>query len=114
MNRECISGWFPVKATVSGSPATGVIIDTQGYDSIAWLIILTSAAQPTYTMEHGDAANLSDAAAVDSGLIVQDDYGSGSAVHKVGYLGNKRYVRLIHTGAGTCAAMLGHPSQQPV
>lgn len=114
MNREQISDWFPIKATQAGSPAVGVIIDTQGYDSLAWLIVLTAAAQPTYTVEHGDAANLSDAAAVDASLLVSDSYGSGSTVHKVAYLGPKRYVRLTHTGAGTMAAILGHPSQTPV
>lgn len=114
MNREHISGFKPVKATVSGSPAVGVIIDTQGFDSLAWVIILTSAGQPVYTVEHGDAANLSDAAAVDASLIKSDAYGSGSTVHKVAYLGNKRYVRLAHTLAGTCVAELGYSSQQPV
>lgn len=114
MNRECISGFFPVKATNTGSPPVGVIIDTQGYDSLTWLITLNAAAQPAYTVEHGDASNLSDAAAVDASLLVSDSYGSGSTVHKVGYLGNKRYVRLAHTGAGSCTAMLGHAAQQPV
>lgn len=113
MNREQISDWFPVKASVSGSPAVGVIIDTQGFDSLAWLITLNAAAQPTYTIEHGDAANLSDAAAVDASLISQDSYGAGSTVHKVAYVGPKRYVRLIHTGAGSCTAILGHPAQRP-
>lgn len=114
MNRECISDWFPVKATVSGSPAAGVIIDTQGFDSLSWLITLNAAGQPVYTIEHSDASNLAGSEVVDASLIVQDSYGAGSTVHKVGYLGNKRYVRLTHTLAGSCTAMLGHSSQKPV
>lgn len=114
MNRERISGFKPVKATVSGSPAAGVIIDGQGFDSLTWVIILNAAGQPVYTVEHGDASNLSDATAVDASLLKTDSYGAGSTVHKVAYLGNKRYVRLTHTLAGTCVAELGHPSQQPV
>lgn len=114
MNRECISGFKPVKASVSGSPATGVIIDGQGFDSLSWVVILTAAGQPTYTVQHGDLANLSDATTVDPSLIKTDNYGAGSTVHKVAYLGNKRYVRLVHTLAGTCVAQLSHAEQQPV
>lgn len=112
MNREHMSGIKPVKASVTGSPAVGVIIDTQGYDSLAWLIVLNAAGQPTYTVEHGDIANV--LSVVDASLVISDTYGASSTVHKVAYLGNKRYVRLTHTLAGACVAELGHPSQQPV
>lgn len=113
--RDGISAVLPVGATVAGaSPATGVIIDRKGYDSASWFILLAAAGQPTYTMHDGDAANLSDAAAVDASLILQDAYGAGSTVHKVGYLGNKRYVRLYHTGTGTCICLLARGERQPV
>lgn len=114
MNRSILSHFFPVKATQAGSPAVGVIIDTQGYDSLTWIIILTAAGASTYTITESDASNMSGETAVDAANLEADTYGAGSTVHKVSYVGNKRYVRLQHTGAGTCVAMLGNPNQQPV
>lgn len=113
--RDGISRILPVKATVGGaSPGTGVIIDRQGFDELTFVIILTAAGQPVYTLQEGDQANLSDATAVAANETLTDSYGAGSTVHKVGYLGNKRYVRLFHTLAGTCAALLAHSERQPV
>jgi hypothetical protein len=113
------------------------IIDRQGYDSLAFLIATGSlgdaGAEFTVLVEDGDAANLSDAAAVaDADLVTQT---SGTApeaaasfiqsdddeVRKIGYIGSKRYVRLTITPTNNATAallaavaVLGHPEQAPV
>jgi len=98
------------------------IIDRQGYDALAFLIATGSLADvdATFTVlvDDGDAANLSDAAAVaDADLVSQT---SGTApetaasftfthddqVRKIGYLGPKRYVRLTITPAANASAAL--------
>lgn len=114
MNRSILNSLFPVKASQSGSPAVGVIIDTQGYDSLMWVLILTSAGATTFTVTESDASDMSGETAVDAFNLETDTYGAGSTVHKISYVGGKRYVRLTHTGAGTCVALLGNASQEPV
>jgi hypothetical protein len=115
------------------------IIDRQGYDSLAFLIATGSLgdADVTFTVlvEDGDAANLSDAAAVADAELVPQDASSATApeaqagfqfdddneVRKIGYRGNKRYVRLTITPANNATAallaavaILGHAEQKPV
>lgn len=100
------------------------IIDTQGYDSLAFLIAIGSVADADVTftvlVEHGDAANLSDAAAVaDADLVRQDptsttapeaqagfQFDDDNEVRKIGYIGSKRYVRLTITPANNASAAL--------
>lgn len=130
------------------SPAAGAgdntarvsqIVDRQGYDSMLIGILLGSVpdADATYTVlvEHGDAANLSDAAAVPDAELIGSDPASASTpevqagftfaaddqVRKIGYRGNKRYVRVTvtpaaNTGAELMAifAVLGRAEQKPV
>lgn len=114
-NRDSISRWAPVGAFFPGaavtdnSVQTSAILDTQGADGIALILVtgVLSDADATFavTLEHGDAANLSDAA------VVADDYLNGTAalasfdfatdqqVRKIGYRGSKRYVRAKITPA---------------
>lgn len=89
------------------------IIDMQGYKSLVFFIasgsLADAAATFTVLVEDGDVSNLSDGAAV------ADDYLSGTesaasltqaddnTVKKIGYIGNKRYVRLTITPAGNAA-----------
>lgn len=108
----------------------GQIIDRQGFRSLEYIIITGSLADAdaTYTvlLEEGDAANLSDAAAVaDANLLGTEalasfQYDSDDKVFKLGYKGNKRYTRLTITPANNasaaliCAvAVLGHPELAP-
>lgn len=113
------------------------IIDRQGFRSLVFLIALGSIADAdatfTVLVEHGDAANLSDAAAVpDSGLLSQTSgvapetaaafqFDDDNEVRKIGYVGSKRYVRLTITPVGNASAallaavaLLGHPESAPV
>lgn len=106
------------------------IIDRQGYESLEFVIATGSLADAdaTFTalVEHGDAANLSDAAAVpDAGLLGTEALASfvfsdDDKVRKIGYVADKRYVRLTITPAANASAallsavaILGHPAIAP-
>lgn len=92
------------------------IIDTQGYGSLEFLILLGSIADAdatfTVLVEHGNVSNLSDAAAVaDSELVGTEvlasfQFDSDNLTKKIGYRGAKRYVRLTITPANNASAAL--------
>ena len=121
----------PQVATNADTAIVGAIIDTLGYDSLTFAIIagtLTDAdATFAVTMEHGDAANLSDTAAVPAASLVGTlalagfTFGDDGESRKVGYVGSKRYVRLTITPTGNnsgaapvaALAILGEPTVAP-
>ena len=97
-------------AAISTDTTTaGNIIDMQGFGSVEFIIQSGTLTDGAYTplVEDGDVANLSDAAAVaDANLLgteaaaafaLADD----DAVKKIGYIGNKRYVRLSIVSTAT-------------
>jgi hypothetical protein len=100
----------------------GQIIDRSGYDELSYIIATGTLADvdATFTvlLEEGDAANLSDAAAVaDADMISQTSgtapetaasfrYDSDDQVRKLGYIGNRRYTRLTITPASNASAGL--------
>lgn len=100
----------------------GQIVDHQGYDSAAYLVLLGSIADADVTftvlLEEGDAANLSDAAAVADADMVSQVLGTApeiaagfqfdddNEVRKLGYIGSKRYTRLTITPANNASAAL--------
>lgn len=98
------------------TPAVSQIIDTQGFNSLAFMLLTGSLADAgatfTVLVEHGDVSNLSDAAAVsDDQLIGTEalasfDQSHDNAARKIGYVGDKRYVRLTVTPSGNAAAAL--------
>lgn len=109
----------------------GQIIDRQGYNALEYLILTGSIADvdATFTvlLEHGDAANLSDAAAVPDAQLIGTEvqagfqFDSDNQVRKLGYIGGKRYSRLTITPVGNAsaaliaaAAILREPSVDPV
>lgn len=106
------------------------IIDRKGYGSLTFAIATGSIADAdatfTVLVEDGDAANLSDAAAVaDAELLGTEvlaafQFDDDNECRKIGYTGSKRYVRLTITpvanasAAVLCAvAILGHPQVAP-
>lgn len=108
----------------------GEIIDRQGYDSLEYVIATGSIADAdatfTVLLEEGDAANLSDAAAVaDADLLGTEvlaafQFDDDNEVRKLGYKGNKRYTRLTITPVANASAallsvvaVLGHPASAP-
>lgn len=107
------------------------IIDRQGYDSLLFAIGTGSIADADVTftvlVEDGDDASLSDAAAVaDDELLGTEaaaafQFDDDNETRKIGYRGNKRYVRLTITPANnasaaliTALAILGHAANRPV
>jgi hypothetical protein len=108
----------------------GQIIDKRGYDSLEFVIATGAIADADATfavlVEHGDAANLSDAAAVPDDMLIGTEAAAGfqfdddNEVRKIGYRGPKRYLRLTVTPANNASAaliaavaLLGRPAQGP-
>lgn len=131
MNRVHVAAAFAPKAAVTDDTAqVSSIADLKGYGSCMLAIITgTNAdADATFTLlvEHGDAANLSDAAAVaDEYLNGTEALGSFTFAddgepRKIGYTGTKRYVRATLTPANNTGNLflggvwvLGNPARQP-
>jgi hypothetical protein len=110
--------------------AVSQIIDTNGYESLEFIIGAGSVgdADATFTVlvEDGAASNLSDAAAVDDKFLLGTEalasfkFDSDDKVFKIGYVGPRRYVRLTITPASNASAalidahaILGHPHNRP-
>lgn len=133
--RDLMNHVHPVAAiapsTVSdNTPWVSSIIDTLGYGSLTFLLLTGTLADADATfavlVEDGDAANLSDAAAVPDDQLIGTEalagfnYGDDGEARKIGYAGFKRYVRLTVTPTGNggnatlgAIALLGHPRQMP-
>lgn len=108
----------------------GQIIDKRGFESLTYVIATGSIADAdatfTVLLEEGDAANLSDAAAVaDADLLGTEalaafQYDDDNETRKLGYIGSKRYTRLTITPVGNASAavlsavaILGNPAISP-
>jgi hypothetical protein len=105
------------QAISSDTTTTGAIIDTKDYDGGLYFAMFAYAyTDGTYTMkiEHGDDSGLSDAADVDSAMLV---YGTlpaltaalaeGGVLAKEGVHSTKRYVRvsIVSTSTTTGASL---------
>ena len=123
---------FNPKAAVADDTAqVSAIIDTAGYEAVE--IVLQNGtnadADATFTVlvEDGNAANLSDNAAVADALLIGTEAGAGftfsddNEARKIGYIGGKRYVRVTVTPSGNTGgtlflagvAVLGHARSAP-
>lgn len=108
----------------------GQIIDKRGFESVTYVIATGSIADAdatfTVLLEEGDAANLSDAAAVaDADLLGTEalasfQYDDDNETRKLGYIGAKRYTRLTITPVNNASAavvaavaVLGNPAIAP-
>jgi hypothetical protein len=106
------------------------IIDRRGFDSLTFVIALGSLADAdatfTVLVEHDDAAGFGTATAVPASELVGTttlasfQFDDDNKCRKIGYLGNKRYVRMTITPANNSSAaliaavaILGHAAQQP-
>lgn len=106
----------PVATAADNTAQVTQIIDMQGANALTFLIATGALpdADATFAVlvEHGNVANLSDAAAVPdsellgtealAGFIFSDD----DKTRKIGYIGIKRYVRLTITPANNASASL--------
>lgn len=121
----------PVAARTDNTAIVSAIIDTAGYEGCE-LVLVTGTntdtnATFTVLVEDGNAANLSDNAAVDDKFLLGTevaasfDFADDNECRKIGYVGGKRYVRVTVTPAGNDAgnifiagvAILGHPRRAP-
>jgi len=102
-------------ASVADNTAqVGQIIDRQGFDSLVYAIATGSIADAdatfTVLLEEGDAANLSDAAAVADAdmngteLLAGFQFDDDNETRKLGYRGTKRYTRLTITPVANASA----------
>ena len=83
------------------------IIDMRGFESLVFAVALGTLADAAFTtvvlIEDGDDSGLSDAAAVvdveldPTELVMAFDQADDDQVRKMGYVGNKRYVRMTIT-----------------
>lgn len=99
----------PAAAVTDNTAMVSQICDTAGYESVELVLASGSLADvdATFTLllEHGDASNLSDAAAVpDADLLGTEAVGSFTFAdddepRKLGYVGTKRYLRATVTPA---------------
>lgn len=102
-------GISPAAAVTDNTAYVSQIVDRLGYESVAFALIMGAIADAdaTFTtlMEHGEVANLSDAAAVPDDMLNGTEvlatplFGSDDKVFKLGYTGGKRYVRVTLTPA---------------
>lgn len=121
----------PVAAGTDNTAIVSQIIDRKGYDSLTFLILpgANTDANATFAVlvEDGDDSGLSDNAAVDDLQLVGTEalaaftFADDNEPRKIGYVGDKRYVRLTITPTGNdsgnifvaAIALLGHPDLQP-
>lgn len=119
----------PRAAIATNTTTAGAIIDLKGYESCTFSIISGVLTDGAYAVliEEGDAANLSDAAAVADADLVGTEAAAGfastddSTSKTIGYVGTKRYVRLSIVSTSTSSggflaatAILGNPHNAPV
>ena len=112
--------------TVTTSAVNGAIIDTQGYSAVEFIFTSATITDGTHTVSvsEGDAANLSDAAAVTDLLGAAPVFAASddNVTKRVGVIGTgKRYLRATLTPAGATSggtfaaiAVLALPASAPV
>jgi hypothetical protein len=108
-NIDVKRGISPAAATADNTPWVSQIVDTKGYESVEFLMQIGALADAdaTFTVlfEDGDAANLSDNAAVADAQLLGTEALAGfqfdddNECRKIGYIGSKRYCRVTVTPA---------------
>jgi hypothetical protein len=124
-------GLSPVKQTNADTAFVSEILDTAGYESAEFVILLGALTDTGVTfvvlVEDGDASNLSDNAAVADAFLLGTEttatfnQADDNEVRKIGYIGSKRYVRVIITPTGNSSGdiniagcwLQGHARHQP-
>lgn len=106
----------PVSGGANDTAIVSQIIDRKGYDALEFVIATGSLADAdatfTVLIEDGDNSALSDnVAVVDAELLGTEvlagfRFDSDDGVRKIGYIGNKRYVRMTITPSGNTGAWL--------
>lgn len=99
----------PVVVT-DNTAQVSAIIDRSNYEALTFLLgfgtLSDADATSTVLLEHGNVSNLSDAAAVPDNMLVGTEllaantFADDGECRKLGYIGDKRYVRLTYTPVG--------------
>lgn len=107
----------PAAAITDDTPQVTQILDMQGAHAAVLAINIGSVGDADATfavlLEEGDAANLSDAAAVaDTDMIGTEalagfTFGDDNELRKLGYKGSKRYIRATITPTGNSGTPSG-------
>jgi hypothetical protein len=131
-NIDVKRGLSPKAAVTDNTAYVSQIVDTLGYDSCEFVILLGANTDSDATFavlfEDGNEANLSDHAAVDDDYLLGTEALAGftaadddNKVKKIGYVGLKRYCRVTITPSGNDSGnhfvaglwILGHPHSAP-
>lgn len=121
----------PKAAVTDNTPGVSAWIDRRGFEALTFLLLPGSNADVdatfAVTIDHADLDDQSDAVAVveaddlvgtlaKAGFTFADD----NEPRKVGYVGERRYIRITVTPTGNAGnmflsiiALLGHPLLQP-
>ena len=129
-NIEVRRGFSPAAAVTDNTAYVSEIIDMRGFKSLVWCVLLGVNTDvdmtSTILMEHGDDSGLSDADDVPNSqmdpteLIMAFDFADDDSVRKMGYVGEKRFVRLTITPVDNDSgniflaimALLGDPDER--
>lgn len=132
MNRiHLLTAIEPAAARTNNTAIVSAIIDRKGYESLTFGILIgtNTDVDATFavTMEHGDASNLAGSEAVPAASLIGTlalagyNFADDAETRKIGYAGDKRYVRLTITPTGNdsgniflaAMAILGNPQYAP-
>lgn len=108
-NNLTFSNALDTAAITSDTTTAGDIIDTKGNNSVEFVIQSGTLTDGAYAVliEEGEAADLSDAAAVADADLLGTEANAGFAltddntVKSIGYIGSMRYVRLSIVSTST-------------
>ena len=130
-NIHTVTAIAPVAARTDNTAIVSSIIDTLGYDSLTFVIVIgtntDTNATFAVTMDEGNASDLTGSNAVattdliGTTALASYTFADDTETRKIGYGGTKRYVRLTITPSGNDAgnifvaavAVLGHPMRAP-
>jgi hypothetical protein len=116
-NIQVLSVFDPIDLGTGDTAKVGEIIDRQNAQALEFIIQTGSLADANATftvlVEDGDASDLvADGAAVVDAELLGTEAGASfvfsddNKIAKIGYVGNKRYVRLTVTPSGNTGAVL--------
>lgn len=120
----------PAAAVTNNTPLVSQVIDRQGFETLTFIILLGALADAdatfAVTVEHSDAQGFSGAEVVPAAQLLGNvaaasfTFADDNKTRKIGYAGDKRYVRLTVTPTGNtgdafiaATALLGRPHVAP-
>ncbi len=115
LNDLKVTSAFNYAARTASANGTN-IIDMQGYSACTFVVQLATVTTAdssnlfTFTLEHGSDSSLSDAVTVTAALgllgsnLVINNTNQSNMRGLMGYVGGKRYVRIVATETGTASA----------